>query len=100
MGQLARSEKSCPWFFSSSFAIALGSRTTRRSPHINLLANISREQNKLAGALRRSDINKDEAATLPNALTPPVIFLPAKDLFTKFMKVFMATTQAQALAEP
>ena len=80
--------------------MAPGSRTTRRSPRVNLLADIPKEQDELAGTPRRSDAGSDEAPTPPKAPTPPFVPLPAEDLFTEFMKVFMETTQAQALAEP
>ena len=74
-----------------------GSRTTRRSPHVNPLDDILEEQDELAGA--RSDASSDEAPTPPEVPTLPLVFSPAKDLFTKFMKVFMETTQIQALAK-
>ena len=75
------------------------SRTTRRSPCVNLPADISEEQDKLAGAPGKSNAGSNEAPTPPEASTLPLIPPPAEDLFTKFMKVFMKTTQAQALAE-
>ena len=80
--------------------MALRSRTTQRSLHVNLFADFTK-QDKLAGAQSgRSDVGSDKAPTLPKAPTPLLIPPPAKDFFTKFMKVFMMTTQAQALAEP
>ena len=78
------------------------SRTTQRSPRVNPPADIPREQNKLAGAPGKSDANSNKAPTLPEASTLPFVPPTSKNLFTKFMKVFMETTQAQAqaLAEP
>ena len=80
--------------------MAPGSRTTRRSPRVNPPVDPT-EQDELAGAQgRRSDTGSDKAPIPSEAPTPPLVPPPAKDLFTKFMKVFMETTQAQALAEP
>ena len=79
--------------------MALGSRTTRRSPCVNPPVDPT-EQDMLAGAQGgRSDADSNETPTPPEAPTPPLIPPPTKDLFTKFMKVFMETTQVQALAE-
>ena len=80
--------------------MAPGSRTTRRSPRVNLLADIPGEQDELVGATRRTNANSGEAPTLSEAPTPSLVPPPAEDLFTKFIKVFMETTQAQAIAEP
>ena len=41
-----------------------------------------------------------KAPTPPKAPIPPLIPSSAEDLFTKFMKVFIETTQAQVLAKP
>ena len=82
--------------------MAPGSRTTRRSPRVNPPVDPT-EQDELAGAQGgRSDANSDEAPTPPEAPTPTLVPPTSEDLFTKFMKVFMETTQAQAqaLAEP
>ena len=82
--------------------MALGSCTTRRSPCVNPPVDPT-EQDELASAQGgRSDAGSNKALTPPEAPTPPLVSPPAKDLFTKFMKVFMETTQAQAqaLAEP
>ena len=48
------------------------------------------------------DASSNKAFTLLEAPTSPLILSPVKDLFTKFMKVFMemAQAQAQTLAEP
>ena len=85
-------------FGPSSFAMAPKSRTTRWSSCVNFSVN-SIEQDELAGS--RSDASSNEAPTPPKAPTPPLVSLPSEDLFTKFMTVFMETTQsqAQALAE-
>ena len=82
--------------------MAPGSLTTRRSPCINPPASIPGEQDELAGAPGRSNAGSDEAPAPPEASTPPLAPPTSKDLFTKFMKVFIETTQAQAqaLAEP
>ena len=82
--------------------MAPGSRTTRRSPRVNPPVDPT-EQDELAGTQGgRSDAGSDEAPAPPEAPTPPLVHPPAKDFFTKFMMVFMETTQAQAqaLAEP
>ena len=78
--------------------MALGSCTTHRGPCVNFSINIPEEQEKLTGA--RFDTGSNEAPTPPKAPTPPIILPPVEDFFTKFMKVFMETTQAQAPAEP
>ena len=80
--------------------MALSSRTCQSS-YVNLLTNFSKEQDELTGAqepARRSNTGSDEALTKvpnsPEALTPPLVPLLAKNFFTKFMKVFMKMTQA------
>ena len=73
---------------------------TRRSPYVNPSIDFT-EQDELAGAKGgRSDAVSNEAPTPPIAPTPPLIPPPSEDLFTKFKRVFMEMTQAQALAEP
>ena len=88
--------------------MAPGSRATRRSPRVNTPVNPAGELDELAGAqspVKRSNTGSNEAPTkaltLPEASTLPLVPL-IKDLFTKYMKVFMETmqAQAQALAEP
>ena len=78
-----------------------------RSPCITTPAHPVQELDKLAGAqgsARESNAKSNkapiEASTPPKAPTPPLILLSTEDLFTRFMKVIMKTTQAQALAEP
>ena len=67
-------------------------------------ANPIGEQNEFAGQdlVQRFNAGSNEASTKapipPEALTPPLVLLSTKDLFTKFIKVFMETTQAQAQA--
>ena len=78
----------------------------RRSPCVNPPADPTREQDELAGQDLVRGFNagsneaSTEASTPPKALTPPPVPSSTKDLFTKFMKVFMERTQAQAQAEP
>ena len=72
--------------------MAQGSRTTQRSPRVNPLAKISGEPDELAHAPGKSDTDSDEAPTLPEASSSPFVPPTSKDLFTKFMKVFMETT--------
>ena len=79
-----------------------------QSPCVNPLANPIGEQDELTsqGPVREFNAGSDEAPTKaptpPEASTPPLVPLFTKDLFTKFIKVFIETTQAQAqtLAEP
>ena len=88
--------------------MALGSRITRQSPCVNTLIDLIGELDELAGQghVRGSNAGSNDASTkastLPEASTLPFVPSTSKDLFTKFMKVFMETThaQAQALAEP
>ena len=89
--------------------MAPGSCITRRSPCINTPVDPARELDELAGAqgpIRRYNAESDEAPTKaptpPEASTPSLVPPTFKDLFTKFMKMFMETTQAQAqaLTEP
>ena len=61
--------------------MALGSRTCR-SPCVNSSVDPAGELDELASA------------------QGPAKRSPAEDFFMKFMKVFMETTQAQALVEP
>ena len=75
------------------FTMAPRSRTTQQSSCVNLPTNIPREQDELAGV--RSNSGSNKAFTSPEAPTPPFVSFFAKDLFTKFIKVFMETTQAQ-----
>ena len=74
-----------------------------RSPRVNTLVDPAGELDELAGAqgpAKRSNAGNDEAPTEaptpPEASTPPLVPPTSEDLFTKFMKVFMETTQAQA----
>ena len=80
-----------------------------RSPRVNTPIDPATELDELAGAqgpTRRSNAGSNEAPTEaftpPEASTPPFIPLISKDLFTKFMKMFIEIThaQAQALTEP
>ena len=78
-----------------------------RSLCVNFLTDFT-EQDKLAGAQvlvrkfkARSNTAPTTVLTPPESPTPPLIFLPTKDLFTKFMKILIKKMQAQvqALAE-
>ena len=90
-----------------SIAMASGSYA-RRSLCINSLADSTEEQNKLAGQspIRRFNVGSNEAPTKASislkVLTSPLILFFTKDLFTKFMKMFIKIIQAQtqALVEP
>ena len=69
----------------------------RRSPCNNLPADPTGEQNELASPQspeRRSDAGSNEAPTPPEAPILPLI-PPIEDLFTKFMKAFVESTQAR-----
>ena len=74
--------------------MAPGSRTTRRSPRVNTPVDPAGELDELAGQgpARGSNVRSDEAPTPPEASTPLLVAPTSKDLFTKFMKVFMETT--------
>ena len=81
------------------------SRITQQSPRVNTPVDPARKLDELAGAQgpsRGSNAGSNEAPTLPEASTLTLVTPTSKDLFTKFMKVFMETTQAQAqaLVEP
>ena len=79
-----------------------------RSPCVNPSADFTREQDELIGQspVQRFNAGSDEApikALIPlKALTLPFVPSSIENLFTKFMKMFMEMTQAQAqaLAEP
>ena len=77
--------------------MAPGSRTTRRSFCVNFSVNIPKEQVEIAGA--RLDASSNKAPTSLEAPTLLLVPSSARVLFTIFMKVFMETTQAQALTE-
>ena len=105
MGQPACLEKQ---HHDQIFAIAPWSCACR-SPRVNTLVDHAWELDELAGTqsrAKRSNVGSDEAFTeapiLPEA--PTSLFVPptSENLFTKFMKVFIETMQAQAqtLAEP
>ena len=75
--------------------MAQGCCTIRRSLQVNPPADVPEEQDELAGASGRSDTDSNEAPTLPEAPTPPLVPPPTKDLFTKFIMMFMETIQAR-----
>ena len=73
----------------------------RRSSCINTLVNPARELDELAGAeapAKKSNAGSNEALTeaptSPEASTPPIVLPTSEDLFIKFMKMIMETTQA------
>ena len=71
------------------------------SPCVNTPVHPAGELDELAGtqdSTKRSNAGSNEAPTPPEASTPPLVPPISEDLFTKFMKVFMETTQAQAQA--
>ena len=80
--------------------MAPGSRTYQ-SPCVNFLVDLI-EQNELAGQgpARKSNVGSNEAFIPLEALTLPLVSSPIKDLFTRFMKVFIETILVQALVEP
>ena len=87
--------------------MALGSNT-QWNLCVNHPANPIKKQDELAGQgpIKRFNVGSDEtltkASTPPETLTPPLVFLFTKDLFIKFIKIFMKMiqAQAQALAKP
>ena len=73
----------------------------RQSPCVNTPVDPAGELDEVAGQgpARRSNVGSDEAPTPPEVSTSP----PAptsEDLFTKFMKMFMETTQVREQLEP
>ena len=83
------------------FAMALKSRAIHQSPCVKTSVNPARELDELAGAqvpAKRSNAGSNEALTEAftplEASTPPFIPPSSKDLFTKFMKMFIETMQA------
>ena len=93
MGQPVYLEELCPYSFSFYFAMAPGS-CAQWSTHINYSANRTK-QNELASAqnaAKRSNASSNKISTLFETLTPSFVPPPTKNLFTKFMKVFMELT--------
>ena len=78
----------------------------QQCPRVNPPADLTGEQDELAGQgpVRGFNAGSDEAPieslTPPETPTLPLVPFSTEDLFTKFMRVFMETTQAQAQAEP
>ena len=87
MGQPVRLKKQ---HHNQTFAMALGSCTTRQSPCVNLPADILKEQDKLTGTT--SDTSSNEAPTPLEAPTSPLIPPSFEDLSSKFIKAFIKTT--------
>ena len=79
--------------------MVLESCTTRRSYCVNTLVDLAGEQDELVGQgpAKRSNAGSNEASTeAPTPLeasTPPLVPPTSEDLFTKFIKVFIETTQ-------
>ena len=74
--------------------MALESLTTWPSFYANTLANLVWEPDELASTLgpaKESNIGKNKALTPSKAPTPPFVYIPTKNLFTTFMKVFIET---------
>ena len=97
MGQLACSKNQ---HHNQTFVMAPGFCACRSSC-VNTLVDPAKELDELAGAqgpAKRSNAGSDKASTKatisPEVSTPPLVPSTSKDLFTKFMKVFMETTQA------
>ena len=73
---------------------------TYRNPRVNPPANLAGEQDKLTGAqglAKKSNVRSNKAPTKAlislESLTSPFVPLPAKNIFTRFMKVFIEITQ-------
>ena len=79
--------------------MALGS-CTQWNPYINYLANPTREQDKLVGQgpvqgfNAKSNMAPTKAPIPSKTSTPPLVPLFTEELFTKFIKIFIETTQA------
>ena len=66
------------------------------SSYNNPPTNPTEEQDELASPqdlVGRSDVGSDKAPTPLETSTPPLV-PPTEDLFTKFMKAFVESTQA------
>ena len=71
----------------------------RQSFWINISADFTGELDELVGAqgpTKRSNIGSNEALTPPKASILLLVPSPTKDLFTKFMKMFIEMTKTQA----
>ena len=72
---------------------------------VNPPVNLTGEQDELAGqgSVQKFNIKSNKAPTKAltplKAPTPPLVPSSTEDLFTKFIKVFMETTQAQMQAQ-
>lgn len=77
--------------------MALGS-CAQQGSYVNLPVNFSKKQNKLASAqslARRSNANSNKALISLEASIPLFVSPLTQDLFTKFIKTFVKSTQAQ-----
>ena len=76
---------------------------TCRSPCVNILIDLVEELDELIGAqgqVRGFNVGSNEALTSPEAFTPPLVLPISENFFTKFIKVFIETTQARNQLEP
>ena len=93
MSQTARLEK---LHYNQTFAMALRSCTTRRSPFINILVDPTGELDELAGAQGpaigfNARCNKALIEAFTPTEPPTLLFVSLifENLFTKFIKIFM-----------
>ena len=93
-------------YHNHTFAMAPGSCACQNSC-VNTLVNLARELDELAstqGLAKKSNAGSNKALTealiSPDASTLSFVPPTSKDLFTKFMKVFIEMTQAQDHLEP
>lgn len=84
-----------------TFVMALGFYACQ-SLIVNFLAVPAGELDEFAsayGPASRSNVGSNKVSNSPEAPILPFIPSPIEDFFTRFMKLFMMTTQAPALAE-
>ena len=87
--------------YDQTFAMVQGSRACQ-SPCVYTSVNPAEELDKLAGQgpARKSNVRSNKAHTPPEAPTPTLVSPISEDLFTKFIKVFIETTQVREQLEP
>lgn len=66
-----------------------------QSLYINLLADLTKKQDKLIGQslVQGSNVGSNKASTFFETLTPFFVLSSTKDLFTKFIKAFVELSQ-------